>query len=277
MNNVCLCVGNYAKTPYYVKISDISLYSIEELCYYFMDKVYLLDDSIVSAELVRWIKLECGLTELAEELEIFVRKRMSAASFVTTILERTNMYDESTIKRIEQILKEQANLSSADRYRKQAEYLYKQGRYRQALIIYSELLDYLPKRDNLARAQLYYNIATIYAMDFAYNKAADFYYESYRLYPDRQARLAYILACRRSMSDYIYGSFKRENPDWEEDFREIEEQCARVEERWHTSKEKAMLSELFTYRDQGQTEEYYQMAGALLRQLKRDYKHQTQV
>ena len=198
MNNVCLCVGNYAKTPYYVKISDISLYSIEELCYYFMDKVYLLDDSIVSAELVRWIKLECGLTELAEELEIFVRKRMSAASFVTTILERTNMYDESTIKRIEQILKEQANLSSTDRYRKQAEYLYKQGRYRQALIIYSELLDYLPKRDNLARAQLYYNIATIYAMDFAYNKAADFYYESYRLYPDRQARLAYILACRRS-------------------------------------------------------------------------------
>ena len=117
MNNVCLCVGNYAKTPYYVKISDISLYSIEELCYYFMDKVYLLDDSIVSAELVRWIKLECGLTELAEELEIFVRKRMSAASFVTTILERTNMYDESTIKRIEQILKEQANLSSTDRYR----------------------------------------------------------------------------------------------------------------------------------------------------------------
>ena len=57
MNNVCLCVGNYAKTPYYVKISDISLYSIEELCYYFMDKVYLLDDSIVSAELVRWVKL----------------------------------------------------------------------------------------------------------------------------------------------------------------------------------------------------------------------------
>ena len=55
---------------------------------------------------------------------------MSAASFVTTILERTNMYDESTIKRIEQILKEQANLSSTDRYRKQAEYLYKQGRYR---------------------------------------------------------------------------------------------------------------------------------------------------
>ena len=32
MNNVCLCTGNYAKNPFYLKFSDISLYSIEELC-----------------------------------------------------------------------------------------------------------------------------------------------------------------------------------------------------------------------------------------------------
>ena len=26
MNNVCLCTGNYAKNPFYLKFSDISLY-----------------------------------------------------------------------------------------------------------------------------------------------------------------------------------------------------------------------------------------------------------
>ena len=46
MNNVCLCTGNYAKNPFYLKFSDISLYSIEELCYYFMERVHLLDDSV---------------------------------------------------------------------------------------------------------------------------------------------------------------------------------------------------------------------------------------
>ena len=84
MNNVCLCIGNYAKNPFYIKISDISLYSVEELCYYFMERVHLLDDSIVSADLVNWIRRECGLTELADELDVYVRKRVSVAAFVST-------------------------------------------------------------------------------------------------------------------------------------------------------------------------------------------------
>lgn len=101
MNNVCLCVGNYAKNPFYLKFSDISLYSMEELCYYFMEKVHLLDDSIVSAELVNWIRYECGLAELADELDVYVRKHMSAAAFVSTIFERTGMYDSSTAHEIQ--------------------------------------------------------------------------------------------------------------------------------------------------------------------------------
>lgn len=277
MNNVCLCVGNYAKTPFYVKFSDVSLYSIEELCYYFMDKVHLLDDSVVTPELVNWIKTECGLAELAEELEVYVRKRVSVAAFVTTILEKTGMYDESTIKRIDHILKEQASLTTVERYKKQAEYLYKQGRFRQALAIYSELLEYIPKRDNAGRALMYYNMASIYAMDFAYAQAADFYYESYLLYPDKKTRLAYILACRRYMTDYAYGAFKRENPDWEEDFLRIEELCTQVEDKWQTSRERKLLLELLDYKEQGLMETYYQRTGELIRQLKKDYKRQTQV
>ena len=31
-------MGNYAKKPFYINLSDIYLYSIEELCYYFIDK-----------------------------------------------------------------------------------------------------------------------------------------------------------------------------------------------------------------------------------------------
>ena len=130
MNNVCLCIGNYAENPFYLKFSDVYIYSIEELCYYFMDKVHILDDSMVTVELVVWIKEECGLEELAQELEIYVRKHVSIAVFVSTVLERTQMYDEETIRKIDRILKEQANLSMPERYRKRAEYLYRSGRCR---------------------------------------------------------------------------------------------------------------------------------------------------
>lgn len=277
MNNVCLCVGNYAKTPFYVKLSDVNLYSIEELCYYFMDKVRLIDDSIVTAELVEWIRTECGLAELADELEVYVRKRVSAAAFVTTILEKTGMYDDKTIRQIEVVLKEQSSLTMLERYKKQAEYFYRQGRFRQALVIYAELADYIPMRDTANRALMYYNVASLYALDFAYDIAADYYYEAYLLNPDRQIRLAYIIACRKSMTDYAYGGFKRENPEWAEDFACAEELCADAEQKWQTSKEKETLAQLAEYKACGDMENYYCQADSLITQLKYDYKRQTQL
>lgn len=275
MNNVCLCTGNYAKNPFYLKFSDISLYSIEELCYYFMERVHLLDDSVVSAELVNWIRHECGLTELADELEGFVRKHVSVAAFVSTVFERTGMYDSSTIRQVDRILKEQSSLTTIERYKKRAEYLYQQGRFRQALSIYRELVEYIPSRDSAGRALLYYNMASVYAMDFAYKQAADLYYEAYLLHPDRQTRYAYILANKKALTDYAYGAFKRENPNWEEDFLKVEQLCAQADERWLASRERQLVTELARLREEGQLEAYSQQSQGLIRQLKKDYKRQT--
>ena len=275
MNNVCLCTGNYAKNPFYLKFSDISLYSIEELCYYFMERVHLLDDSVVSAELVNWIRHECGLTELADELEGYVRKHVSVAAFVSTVFERTGMYDSSTIRQVDRILKEQSSLTTIERYKKRAEYLYQQGRFRQALSIYRELVEYIPSRDSAGRALLYYNMASVYAMDFAYKQAANLYYEAYLLHPDRQTRYAYILANKKALTDYAYGAFKRENPNWEEDFLKVEELCIQTDTKWQSSGERQRLIDLIALKESGQMEAYYQQSQELIGELKKDYKRQT--
>lgn len=275
MNNVCLCIGKYAQTPFYVKFLDISLYSIEELCYYFLERVHLLDDSIVSEELVTWIRNECGLSELADELEVYVRKRVSASAFVTTILERTGMYDENTVKYIDRILKEQSSLTTAQRYKKRAEYLYQQGRFRQAFSMYSELVEYIPATDISGRALMYYNMASIYAMDFAYEEAAGLYYQSYLLYPDQQTRLAYILAKKMSLSDYAFGCFRRENAEWEQDFLKADELLASAQEKWEDSKEKGLAAEIAELKTSGKREDYHKRMGELIEQLKKDYRRQT--
>ncbi len=277
MNNVCLCVGNYAKKPYYVKLSDVNLYSIEELCYYFYDKVRIIDDSIITDELVKWIRTECGLDELANELEIYVRKKVSVAAFVTTILQKTGMYDDKTIRQIEVILKEQSSLTMLERYKKQAEYFYRQGRFRQALVIYAELAEHIPMENRAARALMYYNMASLYALDFAYGLAADYYYKAYCINPDDRIRLAYIIASKKSMTDYAYGGFKRENPDWEADFRRAEEMCEEADRKWQTSNEREILTQLDECKAGGDTENYRRQAKSLISQLKQDYKRQTQL
>jgi len=275
MNNVCLCVGNYAQNPFYVKFLDISLYSIEELCYYFLERVHMLDDSIVSADLVRWIRKECGLGELADELEVYVRKHMSASAFVTTILEKTGMYDADTVKRVEHILKDQSSLTMAQRYKKRAEYLYQQGRFRQALSIYSELAEHIPAADTAQRALIYYNMASIYAMDFAYEEAAGFYYQSYLMKPDNQTRIAYILAKKMALSDYAFGGFKREHPEWEQDFLQADELFLAAQDKWESSKEKELVAELSELKSSVKRESYHTRMGELVEQLKKDYRRQT--
>lgn len=275
MNNVCLCVGNYAQNPFYVKFLDILLYSMEELCYYFLERVHMLDDSVVSADLVRWIRNECGLGELADELELYVRKHMSVSAFVTIILERTGMYDANTVKRVEHILKDQSSLTMVQRYKKRAEYLYQQGRFRQALSIYTELAEHIPLENAGERALMYYNMASIYAMDFAYEEAAGFYYQSYQIKRDSQTRIAYILAKKMALSDYAFGNFQRENPEWEEDFARADELFFAAQDKWEQSREKELVTELLELRSSVHRENYQKHMGILLEQLKRDYRRQT--
>lgn len=269
MNNVYLCIGNYAKKPFYVNLSDIYLYSIEELCYYFIDKIYFFDYDIINQELVDWIRKECGMQELADELDVYIRKHVSAAAFVTTVLEKTGIYDEAVIKKVDRILKEQAVLSPFDRLKKRAEYFYQTGKFRQALLIYTELLAQTSKQDAARRAMLLYNIASVYAMNFEFGLAAEYYYESYRLYETKQTRQAYILANRKAMSDYDYGSFKRENALWQEDFDEVEQSMLAAEEAWLASGQKACLEKW------KEDISFYQEDGELIQKLKEDYRRQT--
>lgn len=275
MNNVYLCVGNYAKNPFYVNFSDIYLYSMEELCYYFIDKIYLLDYDIINQPLVDWIRQECGMTQLADELDIYVRKHVSVAAFVTTILEQTGIYEENVVKKVDRVLKEQAGMSPYERLKKRAEYLYQTGRFRQALCIYMELMKQTSEQETEQRAILYYNMASIYAMDFAYAQAADFYYEAYKLKPDPHTRQAYILANKMAMTDFDYGVFMRENADWEQDFAAVEQMLAGTEQEWQQSETKKLLGELADYKAFGKMDEYYHKSGELIKHLKDDYRKQT--
>jgi hypothetical protein len=143
-------------------------------------------------------------------------------------------------------------------------------------MIYRELVDYIPSRDTATKALMYYNMASIYATDFAYSLAADYYYESYLLKPDRQTRLSYILANKLAMTDYAYGAFKRENAEWEQDFETVEVMYSDTLSKWEVSKEKQLLTDIKELKENGDMENYYLQTKSLISRLKSDYKRQTQ-
>ena len=60
MGRVLLCLGRYARNPYFVERAYVNVYSVEELCYCLIRNAYLVDEEIMDENLPDWLERECG-------------------------------------------------------------------------------------------------------------------------------------------------------------------------------------------------------------------------
>lgn len=275
MSNVYLCTGKRTKNPFYIKFSDFSLYSIEELCYYFIERIYVTNDELKSQELSDWIRNECGLPELSDILDEYLKKGISLPTFVSTILEYVGLYDITTVKKVEQVLKDQETLSPFEKSKQMADYYFQTGRFRQAMGLYTAMLEHTGKQETSKKATLCYDIAAVYAMDFCYEEAARFYKQSYDLQSSPRTRRGYILASRMALSDFEYGEFKRQHSSWGDDFETVEDMYSTAAREWQQSRAKGMLEDIYEHRQKGEVEEFYKGQAQFIGRLKGDYRRQT--
>ena len=55
MAGFILCRSKYAEKPYYINNMAINIYSMEELCYYIYNNIYLIGTDLIDEGLVNWI------------------------------------------------------------------------------------------------------------------------------------------------------------------------------------------------------------------------------
>ena len=90
MGSLILCHKKRAKRPFEISRVHMRIYTIEELCYYICNNLYLIDYTIVNERLCRWVGDELELPKLAEELRRLLRENGSMEEFVLTILKESN-------------------------------------------------------------------------------------------------------------------------------------------------------------------------------------------
>ena len=74
MNGYILCQVKKAEKPFYIENISTNIYSIEELCYYLYNNLYLVDSSLISNQLCTWLEEELDLPKLAAKLKPFIGK-----------------------------------------------------------------------------------------------------------------------------------------------------------------------------------------------------------
>ena len=56
MSGYILCQVKKAEKPFYIENISTNIYSIEELCYYLYNNLYLVDSSLISSKLCTWLE-----------------------------------------------------------------------------------------------------------------------------------------------------------------------------------------------------------------------------
>lgn len=104
MGNLVLCHDRRAVHPFEITRIHCRIYTIEELCYYLCNNLYLIDYTIMNEQLCGWLEEELGMDRLASELRDLLRLRGSVEKFVITILKASRIYKEQEMIRIQNVL-----------------------------------------------------------------------------------------------------------------------------------------------------------------------------
>lgn len=214
MGSLILCHNKRAKQPYEIMRVHIRIYTIEELCYYVCNNLYLIDHTIMNRQLCGWISSELGMEELADKLRDELSKNCSEEQFVLTLLRGSDIYAQSEINKIQGVLESLKNQKEVEKAKYKADTLAESGEYSAAVLVYQSIIydEWDDSVDKRFYGQIYGCLGSAYGRLFLYEEAAEAYQEAYRICEDQDMLKAYLYCCYQAYSEKKYVKMLSGNP-----------------------------------------------------------------
>ena len=146
MGSLILCQKKHARQPYVIARGHIRIYTLEELCYFICNNLYLIDYTLINRQLCEWIRTELQMYELADALQEELDNHCTEEDFILKILQQSTMYASSEIIKIQSILEKLQDQREVERFKLKADSLMKNREYADAILVYRTIID--GKRDD---------------------------------------------------------------------------------------------------------------------------------
>lgn len=207
MGSLILCHNRQAQHPYEISRIHKKIYTIEELCYYLTNHLYLIDHTLMNQQLCTWLDQELGLGALSKTLKFQLSKNATALQFVLTILESSDLYSAAELARIETTLERLKNQKEVEREKYKADALLDSGEYAAAILVYQTVLnkDWDETIPKAFYGRTYASLGSCYGRLFLYEEAARRYKEALTLVDDHDILKAYLYSCYKAYepADYV--------------------------------------------------------------------------
>lgn len=213
MGSLILCHKKKAKHPYEISRIHRRVYTIEELCYYLCNNLYLIDYTIINEQLCKWIEDELELKELSELLLELLKNHGSVEQFVLHILNASGIYTQGELAHIQNVLEKLKNQKEVERQKFKADSLMESGELESAILVYMSIVN--GERDESVDSRFYGRVyaclAGAYGRAFLYEESARMYEKAYRICEDSRMLEGYLYACYRYLPVDEYQKMITEN------------------------------------------------------------------
>ena len=218
MGSLILCHDKRADAPYEITRIHCKIYTIEELCYYLCNNLYLIDYTIMNEQLLNWLDEELGFTELASNLRDVIRMRGSVEKFVLTILKSSKIYREPEMIRIQNVLERLKNQKDIERQKYKGDNLLESGEIEEAILVYQAILNQEKDEsvDPKFYGKIYAGLGAAYGRLFLYQESAKMYDRAYQICEDRTLLKPYLYASYKYMSLEEYHILLTKHDDYAE-------------------------------------------------------------
>ncbi len=203
MNTFILCTGKTAEHPYRLKAEAIPVYDLDELCCYMKEHLFLMNRDFMNQGLTDWLETELKMPELAGEIRALMGKQPEPYEAVMRIFEASGSYDAAELEQMSRLMESLSNKTDIEKKKVRADYLAGMHKYRDALLIYREILKekYFGQMTEDLRASICHNIGVIYARFYQFSEAADMFLSAFQLSDSVESRRAWL--CARLMQQRL--------------------------------------------------------------------------
>lgn len=279
MGGLIFCSQALAKNPYYIQNISMNIYSIEELCYYLCNNLYLIDQNIKSEMLCQWIEKELGMKKLAAKLRQFVLGYGTDSMFVGYILRSIQYCEEEQIQEIEEILQQLNNKSEHEKRKVRADRLFENEKFQKALMEYRKIINE-PKEINTPKefyGYIYYNMGAIYGKMFYYQEAKDCFLKANEILEDDESyhAMSWCLYYLEMQEEVAVNVEENKESRQSSVLLKIRQQRQAMILDFRKSKEYLQLQELKELRSQGKINLHQNTVMELLENWKNEYRKNT--
>lgn len=277
MGKLIICNGKQSDIPYYIKITNTKVYSIEELCYYIYNNVDILNEDFFGESFIRWLKEDVNLEDRACKLSEIKNKGGTLKEIVVTILCSCDYYTETEIKEFIHSLDELINLSPYEKLKKKADNYLKYRQFAEAALVYEKILDgeEVKSLSSEEYGNILHNLAIIKLHMVGIAEAADGFKEAYERNKNPESLKQYLMALKLSKQDSVfleeanaYGVSDAIKDEMSDEIR------SSLEEAKHTQEYK--IIEIFQEcKQSGRINQLYRIADELINSWKQEFRREN--